>query len=69
MDKVILNAEPREEKGKALVKKVRTQGLVPGVCYKDGKESIAIKVKTRELHHALHTKAGENVLITLTIGG
>jgi len=69
MEKVILNAEMREEKGKALVKKIRTQGLVPAVCYKEGKESVNLKIKSTDLYHVLHTKAGENVLITLSVGG
>ncbi len=69
MEKVVLSAQIRDEKGKSLVKKVRREGLVPAVCYKDGKESFGIKVKVKELIQALHTKAGENVLISLQLEG
>jgi len=69
MEKVILKAEKRDEKGKIKVKKMRREGLVPAICYKDGKEGVDLKINARELYHALHTKAGENVLITLKISG
>jgi large subunit ribosomal protein L25 len=69
MEKVILNAEVREETGKTRVKKLRTGGITPAVVYKGGKESVNLKVKKEELFHVLHTAAGENVLITLKIKG
>ena len=69
MEKTILRAEKREEMGKTQVGKLRKEGIVPAVCYKDGKSAISLKVKARELYSVLHTKAGENVLITLKIPG
>lgn len=67
MEKVILHAKIREERGKSKVKKLRKENMVPTVCYKDGKKPINLKVNARDLFKALHTKAGENVLITLKI--
>ena len=67
MEKVILHAKIREERGKTKVKKLRKESLIPTVCYKDGKSSMNLKVNARDLFKALHTKAGENVLITLKI--
>lgn len=69
METVILKAEKREETGKTRVKRLRNEKKVPAVCYKDGKSAINLKVDARELYHVLHTKAGENVLITLQIPG
>lgn len=69
MEKVVLGAQVREEKGKEKVKKLRDAGTVPAVCYKSGKEALNIKVNGKELYHALHTKAGANVLITLKVEG
>lgn len=69
MEKILLNAEKREEVGKALVKKIRKNGLIPAVCYKEGKETVNLKVNKRQLNDVLHTKAGENVLITLNVEG
>ncbi|MBN1353859.1 MAG: 50S ribosomal protein L25 [Candidatus Omnitrophica bacterium] len=67
MEKVILNAEIREELGKSKVKKLRENKVVPAVVYKDGKEALSLKLDQKELYNALHTGAGENVLITLNI--
>jgi len=67
MEKIILDAQKREELGKSKVNKVRKKGLIPAVCYRAGKESISIKIKMKDFADILHTKAGENVLITLKI--
>lgn len=67
MEKVILHTQKRKECGKTNAKKLRKQELIPTVCYKDGKEPMNLKVNKRDLEAALHTKAGENVLITLKI--
>lgn len=69
MEKVILTAELREETGKSKVKELRKQSFIPAVVYKAGKESVSLKVHKRDLQSALHTSAGENVLITLKIKG
>ena len=69
MEKVTLHAKKREETGKIAVRKIRKEGLIPAVCYKDGKKAINLKVKVRDLYDALHTKAGGNVLIALKITG
>jgi large subunit ribosomal protein L25 len=67
MEKIILNAEIREEKGKSRVKKLREAEIIPAIVYKDGKESINLKVKNRDLYNILQTSAGENVLVTLKV--
>jgi len=69
MEKMKLGAELREEKGKSKVKHLREMELIPGVLYKGGKEAVSIKMKKRGLRDALHTAAGENVLISLMIEG
>jgi len=69
MEKIILNTEAREEKGKTKVKALRKSDIIPAVVYRDGKESVCIKVDRRGLHDVLHTSAGENVLLTLKVKG
>ncbi len=51
--------------GKGKTGRLRQEGLVPAVVYKAGSPAIAIQVPVRELSRILHTKAGENALITL----
>jgi len=67
MENVILNAVLRKELGKEAIKKLRSQGIIPGIVYKKGKESQTIKINGKELFKTLHTAAGGNVIITLKI--
>lgn len=67
MEKIILNAQIREETGKSKVKKLRAKDIVPAIIYTDEKESINLKVNYRDLYNVLHTRARENVLVTLKI--
>lgn len=69
MEKVILNAEIREEKGTIKAKKLRKKGMIPAVVYRDGKEAISLKLKEDDLYDVLHTTAGENVITTLVVAG
>lgn len=67
MEKVILNAEVREGSGKAKAKGLRRNDLIPGVVYKGGKDAVKLQLSVRDLNAILHTKAGENIVITLKI--
>jgi len=69
MEKVILKAEVRVETGKRVSKDLRNKGLVPANVYRSGKAATSLTVSDRELRSILHTKAGENVLITLKVSG
>jgi large subunit ribosomal protein L25 len=48
---------------------VRADGLVPGVVYGLGRESVAVSVPWPDLRRALTTEAGLNALITLEVEG
>ena len=67
MEKPVLNAEFREKKGKEAGKKLRGSGKIPAIFYGPRSETIPLVVDPRELSKALHTEAGENVLIDLNI--
>ncbi|MBN1688856.1 MAG: 50S ribosomal protein L25/general stress protein Ctc [Candidatus Omnitrophica bacterium] len=69
MEKVNLNAKPREQFGKGAAKRIRKEGLVPAIVYGHGMEPLAVSVDAKELYRALQTKAGENVLIDLNVEG
>jgi len=69
MDFVDLSAGIREEKGKELNKKLRDSGLVPACVYKKGEDTISLKIDRKNLSKALHTEAGENVIIKLHVEG
>jgi large subunit ribosomal protein L25 len=67
MEKVFLNAELREEFGKGAAGRLRKGGLIPAIVYKHGGKVTTVKLVKKELIKSLHTKAGENVIITLKI--
>lgn len=69
MEKVILKAEIRTEVGKEALKKLRRQDLVPAVIYKAKGKATNLKLVKRDLFKALHTEAGENVIINLKLSG
>src|SRR5918996_281874 len=69
MAEVKLNAEPREGVGKGAARKARAAGRVPAVLYGPEMEPHRLSVDARELWHALHTDAGINVLINLSLDG
>lgn len=69
MEKVVLKAETRTGTGKKAAKDLRNQGIIPANVYKGGKDAMNIQLKAAEFEGALHTSAGENVLITLKISG
>jgi large subunit ribosomal protein L25 len=69
MEKIILKSEARTGAGKKVAKDLRNKGLVPAVVYKGGKDALSLQLAGDALEAVLHTKAGENVIITLEIGG
>jgi len=67
MEQIKLKASIRQEKGKQAVNRLRRAGVVPGIVYHRGEESVSIVVDKKELNHIVQTAGGENVLINLTI--
>lgn len=62
MEKVILQAEHRSEKGK----KVRDLGLVPGVLYGAGEEAVSVQFDTIALRKIL-TRYGTNAKVWINL--
>ncbi|MFH1782040.1 MAG: 50S ribosomal protein L25 [Candidatus Omnitrophota bacterium] len=69
MEFVDLNVSLREGTGKEKNKKLRQSGLVPAVVYRKGEETVILKIDKKILGKALHTEAGENVILKLHIEG
>jgi large subunit ribosomal protein L25 len=64
-----LQAQPREDAGKGVARKLRAAGRVPAVLYGHGKDARSLSVDAKDLFHLLHGAAGGNVLIDLVIDG
>jgi large subunit ribosomal protein L25 len=69
MEKVILKVETREGSGKRSAKDLRNKKMIPAVVYKGGKDALKLQLVAADLAEVLHTKAGENVIVTLKIDG
>ena len=65
MEQVVLKAQKKDDSGKSVARKLRAEGLVPGVIYGLGKETVALAVQGRELYELLEKATGGNVLISL----
>jgi large subunit ribosomal protein L25 len=64
---VRLAAKKRDEKGKGAARRARREGLVPAVVYGKGMAPLPLSVARKDVHKALHTEAGRNVLVELEI--
>lgn len=69
MNQVKLETELRTNKGKGASGRLRKEGRVPGVVYGFEVEPTAVSIDALELYHALHTKAGSNVLLIVAVDG
>ena len=67
MEQISVKAVLRAARGKQEAKKMRGEGLVPGVVYHRGDPPVAIALETKAISKIIHDAAGENVLINLSI--
>ncbi len=64
-----LQAKSRTPDGTRKARAVRRNEMLPAVVYGHGMEPLAVEVPERAFLKAIHTKAGENVLVTLQVEG
>ncbi|HEY5290158.1 MAG TPA: 50S ribosomal protein L25/general stress protein Ctc [Caulobacteraceae bacterium] len=68
MADIVLNVELREHTGSGGAREARREGLVPGILYGGTQAPVAIAVKERAFHKALHTGKLLGHLVTLKYG-
>ena len=69
MDEIVLTASPARTTGTRTSRRIRRDGLVPGVLYGLGAESVTVAVDWSDLRRALTTEAGVNAIIQLEVEG
>jgi large subunit ribosomal protein L25 len=69
MPEIVVAAQGRTDTGKNVNRRLRTQGLIPGVVYGAAKESIAVAVSPKEITTILRSASGENTLFDLDLDG
>jgi large subunit ribosomal protein L25 len=68
-ENLTINAEARSDMGKGASRRLRHEGLVPGIIYGADKEPEMITVKHNELAHALEDEAFYSSILTVAVGG
>ena len=65
----ILKAQARDGRGKGAARKLRAQGLVPGVLYGHGVEPVSIALSGQELQHFFRQTHGAAMVVDLEVDG
>jgi large subunit ribosomal protein L25 len=68
-ERVKLEVQKRDARGSAEVRRLRRQGLIPGVIYGGGKDPAAISVPERELRRALTGAGGLHAILDVIVQG
>ena len=68
-ERVKLEVQARDARGSAEVRRLRKQGLVPGVIYGGGNEPAAITVPERALRKALTGAGGLHAILDVVVQG
>lgn len=63
MEKVKLVVKHREASGTRAARRLRRQGLIPGVLYGHGRSAVALAVEPASLREALATEAGTHAVL------
>lgn len=69
MEQRELSVKLRERTGKGVARKLRSEGLIPGVFYGHKTEPVALSFNPVELKKILSSKSGRNTFITLKFEG
>jgi len=69
MEQVVLQAAHRDKVGKGAARALRREGLIPGVVYGLGQETMTISVSRERLEVLMTGHAGSNVLLDLRVEG
>lgn len=59
-----INLENRTEVGSSIARKLKREGLVPGVLYQ-GAESLPVEMREDELRHILAGKAEQDLILNI----
>lgn len=69
MEQLVVEAQPRPERGKNRARQIRRAGQVPAVVYGGAAEPVSLSVDPRTVEKVLHSEAGHNAIFTLSIKG
>ena len=64
MERITLNVQKREEKGKGAARSLRRGAMIPAILYRGG-GSLPIKIPKKEMAQFINTTAGNQVMVNL----
>ena len=68
-NKIVVEAAPREQRGKNEARRLRQTGKVPAVLYGGKGDAIALAVNTKQVSAILRSESGHNTLFQVDLGG
>src|SRR5438045_5243644 len=68
-ERIKLEVKEREQRGSRDARRLRREGMIPGVLYGNGKESFAICVPERELRRVLTGESGLHAILDVVLEG
>jgi large subunit ribosomal protein L25 len=68
-ERVRLEVRKRDERGSAVSRRLRADGLIPGVLYTGGKDATAFTVPERDLRKALSGEHGRHAILDVVLEG
>src|SRR5215472_1099677 len=69
MAEIVVSAKTRTDRGKNAARRLRREGLVPGVVYGGKGENVAVAVDPKALQKVLRSEAGRNSILKLDLAG
>jgi large subunit ribosomal protein L25 len=67
MDQIIVEAMPREDRGKNAARRMRKTGNVPGVLYGGNEGAVTLSVNAKQLGVILRSAAGHNTIFKVKL--
>ena len=65
MKELVIEVKPREHLGKNASRRLRHQGLIPGILYGAKKDPVAVVVDPKRLLEIIHSESGVNTIFQL----
>lgn len=67
MEEITLEVKSRTDIGRGKARALRSQGVIPGIVYGEGRKSQAVEISRKTFLRLLRSQKGENVIIKLTV--
>ena len=67
MNQILVEARPRDDRGKNAARRLRRQGQVPGVLYGGDGKSITLAVNAKQLAAILRSESGHNTIFKVKL--